>query len=440
MLLHTRTLSALTTLAFALLLQAAPQEKRPKDQGEYDIYNQVLKDAADPAKQLADLDRWSQQYPQTDFAQERQWFYVSAYNGTRQPDRVLAVAEPLLDREFPDPKQKLTVLYLTTLNIQGIASPTPAQLAIGKRAGEQLLAFTPTFFTADRKPAGASEAEWAKARGDLDRAANDALDFVALSPGNAVLASKPNDPSTCAQAEPALRQAVEARSGSARTVYALAGALRCQQAQTPDKVKPAMFYYARAAALDPGQGGFTDPKLRLSVEAYLRKSYEKLHGSPEGLDQLKQLALSAIAPPPGFDLKTTAELEAEKDAAFHRDFPQLALWTGIRKQLAAEGGAEFFESQLKGAAVPKLKGTLIDAKPACRPRDLTVGIADPKQPEVVLHLSAPLSGKAELGAEIQWEAVPSAFTATPFLLTMSAEPAAIENLKVTPCAAPRPKK
>src|ERR1700720_2536910 len=45
--------------------QAAP-EKKVKDQGEFDIYNQVLKDT-DPAKQIQDLDTWTQKYPDSDY-------------------------------------------------------------------------------------------------------------------------------------------------------------------------------------------------------------------------------------------------------------------------------------------------------------------------------------------------------------------------------------
>src|ERR1035441_5228690 len=37
----------------------APAEKKVKDQGEYDIYNQTLKDQANPAAQIKDLDTWT---------------------------------------------------------------------------------------------------------------------------------------------------------------------------------------------------------------------------------------------------------------------------------------------------------------------------------------------------------------------------------------------
>jgi len=86
--------------------------------------------------------------------------------------------------------------------------------------------------------------------------------------------------------------------------------------------------------------------------------------------------------------------------------------------------------------VPKLKGTLVEAKPACRSKELLVALSDAKNPEVTLKLDAALTGKPETGTEIQWEAVPSAFSKEPFMLTMDTEKAKIEGLKVTPCAPP----
>ena len=44
----------------------AQPEKKPKDRAEYDLYNEVIKDGTSPAKQLQDLDSWTQKYPETD--------------------------------------------------------------------------------------------------------------------------------------------------------------------------------------------------------------------------------------------------------------------------------------------------------------------------------------------------------------------------------------
>ncbi|HKX00033.1 MAG TPA: hypothetical protein VJN43_19985 [Bryobacteraceae bacterium] len=419
---------------------AAKPQKKPKDRMEYDLYTQVIKDAANPAKQLQSLDTWAQKYPESDFKDDRAYFYLSAYNGTNQPAKVTETAAGLLDKDlktaFQDPRQVVSILYLTALNIQKLPNPTAEQLATGQKAARQLLDFTPTYFTADKKPAGTSDADWANARNQLDAVGKAALVYIAILPGNQALAANPKDPSNCAAAETAYTKALQDYPESAQVAYALAGALRCQQSVKPEKVQQAIYLYARAAALDPAKGGFADPKTRQGIDTYVRTVYKNFHGSEDGLDQLKQLALQAPLPPADFKLKTGAEIAAEKEAEFAQSNPQLALWMGIKKQLSDTNGEQYFNDQMKNAAVPKLKGTVVDGKPACRSKELLVAISDATNPEVTLKLDAALSGKPETGAQIQWEGVPSAFTKEPFMLTMDTEKAKVEGLKVSPCAAP----
>jgi hypothetical protein len=85
-----------------------------------------------------------------------------------------------------------------------------------------------------------------------------------------------------------------------------------------------------------------------------------------------------------------------------------------------------------------LKGTLMEAKPACRPKELLVAIPLPNATgtpvvEITLKLDAPLTGKVETGGDIQFNGVPSAFTKDPFMLTMDTEKAKIDGLTITPC-------
>ena len=89
---------ALTGAAQLARAQAAPPEKKVKDQGEYDIYNQTLKDANNPAALLKDLDTWAQKYPDSDWKDDRLYYYISAYSGTNQPAKVLEVGSQLRAR------------------------------------------------------------------------------------------------------------------------------------------------------------------------------------------------------------------------------------------------------------------------------------------------------------------------------------------------------
>src|ERR1035438_10665370 len=61
----------------------AKKQKQVKDNGEYDIYNDVIKDANPQGpnykKLLTDLDAWTQKYANTDYKDERDAYYVQGY-------------------------------------------------------------------------------------------------------------------------------------------------------------------------------------------------------------------------------------------------------------------------------------------------------------------------------------------------------------------------
>jgi hypothetical protein len=209
-------------------------------------------------------------------------------------------------------------------------------------------------------------------------------------------------------------------------------------------VAPAIYAFERAAVIDATLGDpKNDPK---KIRDFADSYYARIHGSDQGLDQLKQQVKQSPLPPPGFKIKTASEIFEEKQAEFEKSNPQLALWMKIKGALADTGGEQYFESQLKNSAVPQLRGTLVAGKPACRPKELLVAVGLPDAPktltaEIALKLDKALSGKPEPNTEIQWEGVPSAFTKDPFQLTMDTETAKIQGLKTTPCvAAPARKK
>jgi hypothetical protein len=171
----------------------APPEKKVKDQGEYDLYNQTLKDQANPAALLKDLDTWAQKYPESDYKDDRWYYYIAAYNGATppQPAKVLEVGAALMARDlkkvYTDPKagpqQMLTVLYMMSVNVLKLPTPSPDQLAIGEKAARALQEFVPTFFTAANKPAGATDAAWTEGRTTMEKVAKDTLMYIATNPG-----------------------------------------------------------------------------------------------------------------------------------------------------------------------------------------------------------------------------------------------------------------
>ena len=249
------------------------------------------------------------------------------------------------------------------------------------------------------------------------------------------------DVKECVTAETAYKRALQQYPESALVAYQLGRALRCQQATGPEKVVQAIYEFARAAAVDPTLGGTMDPK---ALNTYLESAYSSFHGSLEGLDQLKTTAKASPLPPADLKIETASAIAARKQAEFEQSNPQLALWMRIKGALADTNGTTYFENELKDSAVPPMKGTLLEGKPACKSKELLVAIPLPDQQgnpvaEITLKLDAPLSGKPETGATIQWTGVPKAFTKDPFMLTMETEKAKLENLKIYPVRRSRQK-
>jgi hypothetical protein len=436
------------------LARAQAPEKKVKDQGEFDIYNQALKDAKDtsnPGALIKDLDQWTQKYPESDYKDDRLAMYVGAYNAANQPSKVLEVVNGLLARDIKsvfmkDPKtgpsQVLQVLYLGTLNFAKIPNPAPEEVTIGEKVIKALIDYVPEYFVAANKPANSSDADWAKTKGQVEDLAKGVMLSRATRPAAEAMAKYRADtanknPAPCSVAEAAYLKALQQYPDNPAIAYGLATAEICLYKVTPEKINMALWMMARAVAIDPTLGGTADAA---QIERYLNSTYTQYHGGDDaGLKQLKEQAKASLMPPADFKIKPLGEIMHEKEVEFEKSNPQLAMWMRIKGQLA-EGGDQYFESQLKSADVPPLKGTLLEAKPACRPKELVLALSDPTHSEVTLKLDAALTGKPETGTEMQFKGVPSAFSKEPFMLTMDAEKANLEGLKMSPCTAAPAKK
>ncbi len=435
--------------------QAAAQTKKVKDQGEYEIYNEAIKDANNPQKEIQDLDTWTQKYPDSDYKDDRLYMYMLAYSKMNppQPAKVLDYGKQLmdkgLDKVFPEKGgglSKLNVLYQVAWNVAAMPNATPDQLEAGQKAAKELLDFAPKYFVAENKPESTSAAQWASARADIEKRAKTALGAIALVPGNQAMAKNPKD---CAAAETAYTKALSDYPDLAAISYNLGTALACEARSQPDKATDlgprAIYQFVRAAAVDPTLGGTTDPK---KITDYAASAYNTYHGSTDGLDQLKEQAKASPLPPAGFSIETASAVAARKQKEFTQNHPQYALWMGIKAQLSDTNGQQYFDGQLKDADVHgesgrALKGMVVSGKPACRSKELLVAISDPTKPgvtgdpEITLKLDAPLTGKPVPG-EIEFDGIPRAFTREPFMLTMESGKDKITGLKTDPCAPARP--
>lgn len=425
--------------------QPAQKQKAVKDAGEYDIYNEVIKDTnpMNAKKLLTDLDTWTQKYPTTDFKEERTYYYLQAYAGTNQPAKVLEVSKELMTDGLDTLKKDLgsintgwvlQTLFLTSRNAAILAAtgqPTPDQLDQGTKAAHMLADYGKEYFVAANKPATLTDANWAQGLKQVEDEANGTLLQLALYPGNALYNKNPNDPAACAAAEAEYKKTLQEFPDSGLVALQLANVSLKQQTANPDKAQQALYEYARAVALPATPPLGLDAANQKQIEAYLQKIYVGFHGSDEGLAQLKDLAAKTPLPPDGFKIKTKAEVALEKQQEFQAKNPQLAMWMGIKAKLSAPEGQQYFDGQLKDADVKgesgrALKGVVVEGKPACHSKEILMAIPLPDQEgapvaEVTLKLDAPLTGAVEAGESLQWDGVPTAFTADPLMLTMDTD-------------------
>jgi hypothetical protein len=422
-----KTLRIIALIAVLCLVAAAAEKQLTP--GESEVYNEVVKDlgANDFAKAMTDLDTWRQRYPDSDFKDERTAFYIQTYAGASQPSKALDAAGELLSKDLNLAQAAIIrVLYSAVWAISQIPNPTPAELIVGDKAAHQLLDY-------DQPLPGVSAEKWAEVRTDMRDKAKATLLYLAMLPGIQAMAKQPPD---CPAAELAYRKALADYPDKTALSYELGRALTCEAKTMPEKQAPAVYEFLRASTIDPTLGDPRNDKKK--IQTYADNAYVRLHGSDEGLEQLRQQVKQSALPPADFQIATAIEIDKVKQAEFEKDNPQLALWMKIKGALSDNNGEQYFDSQLKDTALPQLTGMLVEPKPECRPKELLVAVvlpdaSQPARAEITLKLDKALSGKPELNTEVRWEGVPSAFTREPFMLTMDAETNRIVGLKITPC-------
>ena len=413
-----------SVVVFALCALLAPAgtafaqtaEKKVKDQAEYDLFNAIVKEG-DHTKKLGLLDQWNQKYPDSDFKQERMEFYLRSYAGLGQYAKVIATAKEILSSQ---PKH-IESLYWVNFLTPGLNAKDPSAEALGL-ADQSAHALLSVEMPPNTKPE-----DWAKAKNDLDALAHRTIGWAAMQRKDAIAAQQ------------AFKKSLEIKPGQGEVSYWLGTVLRGER--TTEAQSAALFYFARAAVLEAREGGLPDAQ-RKEIDAYLTRAYNSYHGQDNaGLGELKLLARRNAIPPADFKIKSATEIAIEKEEEFKKSNPPLALWMSLKKELTGENGEQFFESTMKDAHVPggaeniqKFKGTLIEARPAARPKELIIGLADPTAPEVTLKLDTPVNGTPEPGSELEFEGVPVAFAKDPFMVTFDVEKEKVVGLKVTPPA------
>jgi tetratricopeptide (TPR) repeat protein len=403
-----------STLAFAQAQAgqpAAAPQKKVKDQGEYDVFNAVTKEA-DGKKKIELLKQWKEKYPDSDYKEDRLLIMIQTYTQLGQAQDILNTAKELL-AQYP---KNVQGLYWVCKLVPGLNKEDPESLEVADKAANGLINA--------EKPAGTKDEDWAKAKKDLEVLGHNTLGWAAWKRKNLDVAEKE------------LNAALKLNENQAETSSWLGAVIFAMK--KPERQSEVLYHFARASVLAPNQGGMPEPQ-RKGIEQYLERAFNSYHGQdPAGLTALKEEAKKTAFVPNGFKIESQTEIAVRKENEFREKNPQLALWMGIKKELAGPNGDQYFEGNVKNAAVPKLKGTVVAAKPPVRSKELVVGLENPEVGEVTLKFDVPLTGKPKVGSLVEFEGVPTAFSKDPFMLTFETEKAKVAGLEMEAAAPARP--
>jgi hypothetical protein len=422
------SVAAAFTLTFGLAAQDKQQDKKGpewKDRAEYDLYDAAQKDQ-NPQSRLATLEKWKQQYPNSDFADGRRDMILTTYqqlaaapNATPDKQRqVIDLAQEIL-KDKPTNFHAISALLST---VQTLKAPTAADLDLADKTANYLYDNIDQIYATSNKPEGVSDAQWNQAKTGSKPYAIQAMKWV--------IDSRRDQTKDYAAAQQSLEKLLQKDTTQAAIAYDLAGTILAQAKQKPEQQPLALFYYARAAAYDgPNALPATE---RTKVRDYLAKVYPQYHGSAEGMDQLLAQAKTNATPPADFKIKSTADIaqdEAAKAAEEAAKNPMLTLWVKtLKENLLKPDGDMFFDMNVKDAALPggangvtKFKGKIVSMTPATRPKEVELAIEKPGVPDVKLTFETALPGKMEPGEELQFEGVAKSFTKEPFMITFAVE-------------------
>lgn len=401
-----------------------PAKKVAKDQAEADLINSLPKET-DGNKRLQILDKWSKDYPDTAFANERQEAYRDLYQQLNKPREAFNKSVEILQRD-PDNFDSLRDILIDVFMLGN--PPPPADLDTAEKAANRFIKDADTIFAPAKKPGYMTDAQFAQAK--------DPMKVYAQRTIAVIYVQRKDNP----RAEVELKKAFEMQPKDSQVAQMLAGALLAQQQTDPKKTPVALFYYARAAGYD-GEGALP-PANRTQLQGFLKRAYTTYHGSEEGLDKLVAMAKTSTSPD-GLKIDSVVEIAEAKAAAEARDAaanPVMALWKTVKTGLTGDNPDMFWES-VKETGLPgnnmKFKAKLVSMTPAIRPKTLVLAVEKPEG-DVTLKFEMPLPGKMDVGSEIEFNGTAKAYTKEPFMLTLEAEKEDITGWKpVAPPPSPK---
>lgn len=365
-----RIAAALMLFPLLGLAQQAPQ-KQVKNQQEFDLYS-AARTEQDPVKKLTATDAWKAAFADTDYQEDRNLFYLTAYLGLED----LAVK----------------------------AEAKPDVVAAGEKAARMVIESADSLFAASIKPGYIKDADWLAARRQATLHSHGTLAAIAMSKKD------------YASVEIETRAVLEILPADSNSSLMLSRAIIASGKQ--DRYPEAIYQVARAA-------GEVPDAMKKTLEGQLARMYEGYHGDLKGLDSVKEIAGRSPMPPAGWSIQSVTEISQAQIAAeekFNAEHPELVLWRVLRDKLTMAGAEAYFETELKNIELPKLKGRVLGQT---SPKELTVlmdyvsTVNPPALADATIKLDGPWKGKIEPGTVITITgAVAESFAKAPYMMTM----------------------
>jgi tetratricopeptide (TPR) repeat protein len=392
---------------------AAPSSTAPqknwKDRMEYDLFDSITKDT-NPKTRLEKLQAWEKGYPMSEWADTRRTLFLTTYVGLNDAKNAADEAKQILAN---DPKD-FTALYYTMYFTQGLygQSQSPDILDQGEKAAQAILGGI------DMPPPNVTPEQWAKLRPDVELMAHVNLGFIAMQRKN------------WDAAEAEYQKVLMASPNNAQVDYWMGTVIASEKKL--DKLPAAMFYFARAATITGPTALPADAQK--TALTYVQKQYKNFHGSDEGFNDLLAAAKSSATPPAGFTIKNANEIaqaSAADEEKWIAEHPLEARWKTLKMALSAPDGPMYFDTGMKGAMLPTLKGKVVKLEPPLKPKMVLVALEDGKSDgttaDATLKFEMALPGKVDVGTELSFEGVPESFTQTPFMVVMTVDKDALHG-------------
>lgn len=382
---------------------AAAQAGQPqyKDQGEYTLYDSILKDT-NAKTRLEKLQEWQTKYPSTDFAKQRKAIYLDTYVALNQPKEAVGTAKEIL---ADDPKD-FKSLYYTMFFTRALAgnNPTPDVLDQGEKAATGLLA------NIDTPPPNVTAEQWKGARPPMEALGHTTLGWIAMQ-------RKGWD-----AAEGEFQKSLQLDPNNGEVDFFMGTVVYSQK--NPQKTSAALFYFARAATYE-GQNGLA-PAGRQQAMDYVKRAYKGYHGSDDAFNDLIAVAKAQATPAPDYHIRSAKEIAEEKQKKQEeeeaKEDPQLKLWKQLKVSLTGPDGANYFNTGMKDALLPTLKGKVVKLEPEVKPKTVVLALEDGTTPDATLQFEAALAGKVESGTELSFEGVPQSYTSSPYMVVFNVDP------------------